>query len=226
MNRRLAFLDLLCYAAIPFIIWNYGREPLGDYWAILLSTVPGFIYTIYRFVVEKQFNIMGLFIISSLFITTAVNLISTSAESMLWNQIYLGLGFAAIFLLSMLLRKPLALYFAVDWSYLQGYERKSSKALFMTKGIFMGFQLLTLLFVVRSTFQNALKMWLLIRYGAESYGQMIIYMNISGWIFNGLIMLGFILISIKINNYITSRTSEEQEVRRRKIDKLFSDKDK
>ncbi len=38
------------------------------------STVPGFIYTIYRFAVEKQLNIMGLFIISSLFITTAVNL--------------------------------------------------------------------------------------------------------------------------------------------------------
>lgn len=64
------------------------------------STVLGFIYTIYRFAVEKQLNIMGLFIISSLFITTAVNLISASAESMLWNQVYLGLSFAAIFLLS------------------------------------------------------------------------------------------------------------------------------
>lgn len=205
MNKKLVLLDLICYAAIPFIIWNYGREILGDYWAILFSTVPGFIYTIYRFLVEKQFNTLGLFVISSLFINTAVNLVSSSAESMLWNQVYLGFGYAVIFLLSIVFKKPLGLYFAVEWAYLQGYERKSSKALFMSKGIFMCFQLLTLLFFVRSTFQNALKMWLLIKYGAESYGQMIIYMNISGWIFSGLIMLGFILISVKINNYMKSQ---------------------
>lgn len=125
---------------------------------------------------------------------------------MLWNQVFLGFGYALFFLLSMLFRKPLALYFAMDLAYLQGYERNSSKALFRTKGIFRGFQLLTLLFVVRSTFQNALKMWLLIQYGAESYGQMIIYLNISGWIFSGLIMLGSILISVKINNYLQSQT--------------------
>lgn len=205
MNRKLVFFDLIFYAAIPYILWTYGKEPLGDYWAILLSTVPGLIYTMYRFVVEKQFNILGLFIISSLFITTAVNLISASAETMLWNQVYLGFGYAVIFLLSILFRKPLALYFAVDWAYLQGYARKSSKALFMTKGIFLGFQLLTLLFVVRSAFQNALKMWLLIKHDAASYGQMIIYTNISGWIFNGLIMLSFMLISVKINNYIQNQ---------------------
>lgn len=202
MNRRFIFFDLIYYAAIPFIIWNYGRNPFGDYWAILLSTAPGFIYTIYRFIVVKQFNIMGLFIISSLLISTIINLLSTSAESMLWNQIYLGFGYAGFFLLSIIFRKPLALYFAVDWAYLQGYERKSSKTLFMTKGIYIGFQLLTLLFVVRSAFQSVLQMWLLMKYGADSYGQMIIFMNISGWIFSGLIILGFVLISVKINNYI------------------------
>ncbi|WP_405097144.1 VC0807 family protein [Oceanobacillus sp. FSL H7-0719] len=206
MNKKLVLLDLIFYAAIPYIIWTYGKDPLGDYWAILLSTLPGFIYTVYRFMVEKQFNTSGLFIISSLFINTAVNLISSSAESMLWNQVYLGLAYALVFLLSMLFKNPLGLYFAVDWAYLQGYERKSSKALFRTKGIFKGFQLLTLLFVVRSAFQSTLKMWLLIQYGAESYGQMIIYLNISGWIFSGLIMFGFLHISVKVNNYKQNQT--------------------
>src|SRR5690625_7616003 len=64
MNKRLMLLDLICYGVIPFLIWNYGRESLGDYIAILLSTVPGFIYTIYRFIKEKQLNIFGLFIIT------------------------------------------------------------------------------------------------------------------------------------------------------------------
>lgn len=62
MNKKLITLDLLCYGVIPFIIWNYGREPLGDYIAILLSTVPGFIYTVYRFAKENQLNIAGIFV--------------------------------------------------------------------------------------------------------------------------------------------------------------------
>ncbi|OZU87701.1 hypothetical protein CIL03_15145 [Virgibacillus indicus] len=201
-HKNLVFLDLICYAAIPYLIWNYGREPLGDYLAILLSTIPGFIYTIYRFIIEKQFNIAGFFILSSLLISTAVNLLSSSAESMLWNQVYLGFGYAAIYLLSIVFRKPLALYFAVDWAYLQGYRRKDSKRLYYSKGIFMWYQLLTLLFVVRGIFQNGLKAWLINIYGADGYGKMLIYMNISGWTFGVLITLGFILIGVKINNYI------------------------
>src|SRR5699024_12004654 len=124
MNKRLMLLDLICYGAIPFLIWSYGREPLGDYLAILLSTVPGFIYTIYRFIKEKQLNIFGLFIITSLLISTAVNLLSLSASTMLWNQVYLGFGFGLVFLISSLIKKPLALYFAVDVAYLQGYPRE------------------------------------------------------------------------------------------------------
>ena len=214
MNKRFVLLDLICYAVIPFLIWNHAREFLGDYWAILLSTVPGFIYTIYRFFIEKQFNIAGLFIIGSLFISTAVNLLSATAESMLWNQVYLGFAFVAIYLLSIVFKKPLALYFAVDWVYLQGFPRKESTKLFQTKGIFLWYQLLTLLFAVRGIFQNGFKAWLINVYGADGYGKMLIYLNISGWTFSVLITLGFILIGVKINNYIKEnrRTQLEKAV--------------
>ncbi|PAV28075.1 hypothetical protein CIL05_18375 [Virgibacillus profundi] len=211
MNRKLIFLDLICYAAIPYLIWTHGREPLGDYLAILLSTVPGFIYTIYRFIMEKQLNIAGLFIIGSLFISTAVNLLSSSADNMLWNQVYLGFGYVIVYLLSMLFRKPLALYFAVDWAYLQGYRREASKRLYRTRGIFRWFQLLTLLFVVRGIFHNGLKGWLIHTYGADGFGKMLIYMNISGWTFSILITLGFILITVKINNYFKEQNQVQPD---------------
>src|SRR5699024_12411314 len=120
----LLFLVIVCYALLPFFFWNYGREPLCDYLAILLSTVPGFIYTVYRFVTEKQLNIAGLFIITSLFISTVVDLVSTSAIHMLWNQVYLGFGFGVVFLITSFIKKPLALCFAVDFAYLQGYQRE------------------------------------------------------------------------------------------------------
>lgn len=150
MNRRLVMLDLICYAAIPFIIWNYGREPFGDYWAIIFSTVPGLLYTFYRFWAERQFNILGLYIILSLLIDTIVNLSSSSAEKMLWNQVYLGYSYAGVFLVSIIIKRPLALYFMADWAYIQGYARKDSILLYKRKELFIWFQALTSLFFIRS----------------------------------------------------------------------------
>lgn len=215
MNKKLITLDLICYGVIPFLIWNYGREPLGDYLAILLSTVPGFIYTVYRFVKEKQLNIAGIFVITTLFISTTVNLLSTSANSMLWNQVYLGFGFGIIFLISTIIRKPLALYFAVDVAYLQGYPRKDSKKLYKIKGLFFWFQLVNLLFVFRSLFLNSLKAFLVQTYGTDGYDRVIIYMNISGWVFSGLIFLAFIFVSNKIQQHLELLENEKQEYQAR-----------
>lgn len=200
--KKLIILDIICYVALPYFIWNYGRESLGDYYAMLLSTVPGFIYTIFRFAKERQFNIAGLFVLSSLFIGTIVNILSENGEKMLWNQIYLGYGFVAVYLLSILIKKPLALYFAVDFVYLQGFPREDSRKLFTEKEIFKWYQLLTGVIVIRGIVQNTLKAWLINSYGIESYGKMLIYMQISGWIFGGLIIVGYFFIGSKVNLYI------------------------
>lgn len=217
--KKLMMLDLVFYMMLPLLLWNYGREPLGDYYAILLSTVPGFIYTIYRFIRERQLNISGLFIILSLFLSTTVNLLSGSAESMLWNQVYLGYVCAALFLLSMLFRKPLAIYFAVDFAYLQGSPRENSKALFSSKGIFKWYQMMTGLFFVRSVFQNSLKAWLIDSYGVEGYGQMLIYMQISGWLFGGLIIIGYFYVASKVNRYVKEHYGESVNVENEQADR-------
>lgn len=202
MNKKLVILDLICYAVIPFLIWTYGKEPLGDYIAILLSTFPGLIYTNYRFVKEKEFSVAGLFVITSLLISTAVNLVSTSANNMLWNQVYLGFGVSIVFLISMIIRKPLALYFTVDLAFLYGDSREFSKRLFSSQGLFMWFQLLNLLFVVRAVFVSLLKASLVKTYGAEGYDKVIIYMNISNWVFSGLILLGYLFINKKVKQHL------------------------
>jgi len=216
--KKLMVLDLVFYMLLPLLLWNYGREPFGDYYAMLLSTAPGFIYTIYRFLRERQLNISGLFIILSLFLSTIVNLLSGSAENMLWNQVYLGYVYAALFLLSILFRKPLALYFAVDFAYLQGYPRKNSKALFSSKGIFKWYQMMTGLFFVRSVFQNSLKAWLIYSYGVEGYGQMLIYMQISGWFFSGLIMIAYFYVASKVNRYVKEHYGESVNMGNKQAD--------
>lgn len=203
MSRKLALLDIIFYMAIPFLIWNYGKDFLGDYVAMLLSTIPGFIYTIYRFIKEKQFNIVGLFIIGSLILNTSVDLLSGSAENMIWNGIYLGLGYTVLHTVSMLIQRPLSLYFAVDFVALQqGYPKVQSKALFYRRGIFKWFQLIQLIFVIRGLMMAGVKVWLLHAYGVDGYGSMLLYRQIIGWTFSALIMGLYFYTSVPINRYL------------------------
>lgn len=208
MNKRLIILDIICYAALPFLIWKYGRDILGDYPAMIISTIPGFIYTIYRFIVERQFNIGGLFVLVSLFIGTTVDLMSGSAEQMLWNGIFLGLFYVLVHLIALVLMRPLALYFAVDFAYLQGWPRKESKDLYYKKGIFKWFQLIQILFIIRGLFMAGLKTWLLQKYGVDGYDQMLIYRQISGWFFGLLITAAFFYTNVPISKYFEGKQVE------------------
>jgi len=58
------------------------------------------------------------------------------------------------------------------------------------------------LLIRRGLFQNTLKAWLINNFGVDGYGQMIIFLTVSGWIFNALIFAGFIFVSSKINYYL------------------------
>lgn len=135
--KKFILLDIICYIVLPYFIWNYGRELLGDYYAMLLSTIPGFLYTIYRFAKERQFNIAGLSILLALFLGTLVNLLSGDAESMLWNQVYLGLAYGMIFLISILIKKPLAMHFAIGFVYLQGFQTRQSQHVYKKRDFYL-----------------------------------------------------------------------------------------
>lgn len=116
-------LELLIYLGLPYVIWTYGRNLMGDYYAMLLSTAPAIIYTIYRFLKDRQFNMVGVFVIFSLMLGSALDLLAGSALQMLWNSVWLSYAFTTIYLFSMIIQKPLAIYFAVEFMFLQGYPR-------------------------------------------------------------------------------------------------------
>lgn len=194
-------LDILMYVAIPYVIWNYGREPLGDYVAMLASTVPGIIYTIYRLIFDKQVNLVGLFILGSLILETTVNLLAGSAEQMIRNGVYLSLFYSFIFFVAFVIKRPFSLYFAVEFAQLQGYERKASKILFFKKGIFKWFQVIQAVFIMRGIFMAGLTLLLVNKYGIDGYDDMLINKKIAGWLFSGLIMGLYIYITILIQKY-------------------------
>lgn len=139
MNRKIAFLDIIFYIGLPLLIWNQGRELIGDYPAMLLSTVPGFIYTLYRFWHERRVNITGIFIITTLLVGTSLDLIAGSAEKMLWYQVYFGFAIAGLHAFFLVIRKPLAIYFAVDFVSLQGFDPAESKILLTNRQYSSGF---------------------------------------------------------------------------------------
>lgn len=209
-NNRLILFDLFFYAALPYIIWNFGREPFGDYVAMLVSTIPGIVYTIYRFILDKQYNIMGLFVLGSLALGTTVSLLSGSAEQMIWNGVYLSLFYSFLYFVALLIKRPFSLYFAIDFVYLQGHARKDSRALFYQKGIFKWFQYIQVVFVIRGLFMAGLTVFLLKKYGIDGYGEMLIYKKISGWIFSGLIMGMFFYINIPVRNFFAKQQDQLQ----------------
>lgn len=204
-NNKFVLVELLFYVALPYTIWNFGREPFGDYVAMLISTAPGFIYTLYRFILDKQFNISGIFILGSLVLGTTVNFLSGSAENMIWSGIYLNLFYSFLYFVTLIIKRPLSLYFAVDFVYLQGHARQDSKALFYQKGIFKWFQFIQVIFIVRGLFMAGLTVFLLEKYGIDGYGNMLIYKQIAGWIFSGLIMGLFFYINIPVRKFFAQQ---------------------
>ena len=180
---------------------------------MLASTIPGIIYTIYRFAIDKQFNITGLFVLSSLAIGTIVDLLSGSAEQMIWNGVYLGLLYSAFHFILFLVKRPLSLYLAVDFVYLQGDPRKESKELFYQKGIFKYFQIIQILFVVRGLCMAALTAFLLNLYGIDGYTSMLIYKQVVAWIFSIVLMGLFFYLKVPVKKYfdrINKELAQEQ----------------
>ncbi|MGP4060733.1 hypothetical protein [Halobacillus sp. H74] len=53
-SNRFVLLDLICYVVFPLAVWNITRDYIGDYYAMLLSSIPGIIYAIYRFKALKK----------------------------------------------------------------------------------------------------------------------------------------------------------------------------
>lgn len=192
MKINYILIELIVYIGLPYIIWTHGRGFIGDYYAMLFSTIPAIIYTIYRFLKDRQFNMIGIFIISSLLLSSLLDLLAGSALQMLWNSVFLSYAFTLIFIISMIIQKPLAIYFAVEFMYLQGYPRAESKKLYFMKGNVKLFQLVTAIFVIRGLIMNSLMVWLIINHGADAFMQLIIGRKALGFIFSGLIFVGFL----------------------------------
>jgi hypothetical protein len=195
MKRYVAILDIVFYVVFPLIVWHGGRGLIGDYYAMLVSSVPGILYSIYRFYEIKKLNVFGLFMLGNLVIGTLLDVIAGSAIQLLWNNVFYGYAMAFLFIGTALFKKPIALYFGLDLMELQGFDKSKLKPLFNKKKIFWIFTLITVSFALRDVIQATFKIWLIKEYGVEAFDKGIIARQVISWSFSILTLIGFVYIT-------------------------------
>jgi hypothetical protein len=103
LRKNIVLLDLICFVIFPLAVWNVSKDYIDDYYAMLISSVPGIIYSIYRFYELKRIHITGLFIIGNLIINTLIDVFAGSALQMLWNHVFYDYALASFFLLTIVI---------------------------------------------------------------------------------------------------------------------------
>ncbi|QAS52011.1 VC0807 family protein [Halobacillus litoralis] len=199
-NNRFVLLDLICYVVFPLAVWNITRDYIGDYYAMLLSSIPGIIYTIYRFKALKKVNFFGIYMIVTLVAGTLIDVLAGSALQLLWNNVIFAYVMAGVFLLTILIRRPIALYFALDFVELQGYDRGFSKKLFYKKELLRWFNLIVVAYIFQNVVLASVKVWLISEFGVEAFDKGIIIRQVINWGLTFAIIGGFFYIGKVIKN--------------------------
>lgn len=195
MKGKAVLFDLLFYLAIPLIMWHTLRESLGDYATMLLASVPAILYGLYSFIKQRRVNFSGLFILVTLIIGTLIDILSGSAIQMLWNNVYYGAFIGFFYIASMLVKRPIAYYFALDGAELMGYERSIVKDYFSIKRNIIVFHLITFCYGLRSLIVAGVNVHLIGKYGVEAFDQGIIFKQILSWSITIISALGFLYVA-------------------------------
>ncbi|MFC0526004.1 VC0807 family protein [Pontibacillus salicampi] len=213
-NNKFVVLDLIFYVAFPLAIWHIMRDMIGDYYAMLLSSVPGIFYTIYRFKELKKVNVFGIFMISNLIVGTLVDVLSGSAIRLLWNNVYYSYAVALLFLLTIPFKKPISLYFALDFTELQGYDRSTNKKLFFHKRLFPIFNWIVVAFALQNIILASIKAWLISQYGVEAFDKGIVLRQLLNWGLTIPVMAGYLYIGKIIYDnpdFVKEATGSQEE---------------
>ncbi len=186
--------DLIIYLVIPLLIWNTCRAFLGDYFAMLISTVPGVIYTILTFIKEKQYSVTGLFILATMIIGSTMDIYSRTAHQMLWNYVYLNIGLVTFWCLTMLARKPMAMYFFIDYAFLHGVPKTHTRVLYSQMPYFRYFMLLTGFLAFRDLSDILLRIFLIHHYDVQGFNTIKIITQVWNTLTTIMFVYGIILI--------------------------------
>ncbi len=199
LNKR-TLLDLVVYLGVPLFIWNTCQSSLGDYLAMLLSTFPGILYTLYTFFKEKQYSVTGMFILASMLISCMLNLDSRTAHQVLWNYVYLNIGLVTFWCITILARRPMALYFFIDYAYLHGVPKERTRVLYREMPYFRYFLFLTIFLAARDFINIMLRIFLIRHYDVAGYNKISVITQVWSTLTTVMFIYGIFLIIRKIQS--------------------------
>jgi hypothetical protein len=205
-QNNIILYDIVLYVIFPIVLFRLLKPFVGEYWAMIIPTIPGILYTIFRFWYTKQFNVTGLFIISTMSVSTTVDLISGSGYNLILYNVYYHYALVVVFILLILLKKPLTLYFSLDIVAIQGHDGEKSKKLFFHKEIFKYFQYLFIFWALKDVLFASIQWWLLVQYGTKAYYSRTILFTIGGYVFGIFMAAGYFYIAKKVNKLMDSNT--------------------
>ncbi|MED4876398.1 hypothetical protein P9711_01430 [Anoxybacillus geothermalis] len=154
-----------------------------------------FIYVFYRYWLIRKVQWFGTFLIVNLAVSTLLNIFAGSALQMLWNDVWYSIVLSVFFLVTVVVKRPLLLYFSLDFVEMQGAPRSVMKRRFLERDVFSLFQWITVGFALRDGLLAAIKAYLIVRYDVEAFDRAIVIREGIGWGITILCMLGFVRIS-------------------------------
>jgi len=187
-------LDVFFYVLIPLLVWNFLREVLGNYYAILFGAVPSVIYTAIVFIRSREWSVTGIFFLSLISINFLMDLRSNSADSELWNKVWIGCASVTFYALTLLIRRPMGMYLFIDYAYLNGIPRKTSAALYRLPKNFHHFIKFTLFLMCGDLVRIAINIAFIKELGVDGFGAMQLATAATNYIFIGLTALYVIFI--------------------------------
>lgn len=208
--RTRILIDLMFYLALPLLIWNTARESLGDYLAMFTSAGTGIAYTAFKFYYEKRYNLTGIIIVFGITLNLLLNVISDSAIEILRNGLILNGSLAALYLISLLIRRPLGHVFYIDYRRMYGEDQQLSaqRAIRFDKRRY--FDYLTALFLLREMTLLIVKWRLISRLGIEGANVIILVNRSLSYAYIGLIAL----MTVAIDKQWKAMLAKEEEVGR------------
>jgi hypothetical protein len=197
------FLDLLFYFVLPILLWEFGRQYLPDYIAMILSSLPGVFYSFSRFLQSNKLNFTRMFLLMNIIIGLIIDLFSGSAIWLLWNNVFYSLGLSLIYVGSCIINKPLFLYFLLDILEEQGYDRRLTEELFFEKSAQQIIKLLTFINGIRELVYSFILMNLVTKYGIEIYSLSIVIDQIFGFLMSVITVIVFIYLYRFLNKAVS-----------------------
>lgn len=133
--------------------------------------------------------------IGNLVVGTLIDVLSGSAMQLQWNNVYYAYFISILSLATIIINRPLYLYFALDFVEMQGYDRILMKKSFYQNKILRVFKWITFGLSFKEILLATIKVWLIKRYGVDAFDKGIIIRQIIAWGLSGISTYGFIYIS-------------------------------